>query len=278
MDKIRKALVATFISTLALLLQQEAPAQPNDQENGPLEVGYVIITPASGDAGGLVVFETFGMKQGNQTMDAGVLPSGMCTRVIFFVDIHGKLSHNLGVAISNPGDSDANILMTLRDADGLLLAEQPITVLPGRQTSRFVTEFFADQPSVPQNVTGSIIIESDIPVAMIGFRLRGMNFSTLPTTILSELSPLPDLGDGVGGPGALILPHFAAGGGWSTEIVIVNTGTESITVRVDLFGRDASPLIVRLNGESNSSFTDIVIPPGGVFILSPKNGNGNGPF
>ena len=109
-------------------------------------------------------------------------------------------------------------------------------------------------------------------------RFRGANFSTLPATNLSSPIPVPVISTGVGGPNAVILAQFATGGGWATEIVIANSGAADLTVRVDLFGQDGNPLIATLNGESKSSFTNILVPKGGVVTLAPRNWDGDSDF
>ncbi|HLB86401.1 MAG TPA: hypothetical protein VJK29_01985, partial [Terriglobales bacterium] len=67
------------------------------------------------------------------------------------------------------------------------------------------------------------------------------------------------------------------GGGWATELVLVNTGSSQVNARIDLFKQDGTPMTVRLNGESKSSFTALV-SAGGVFELSPKDGEGQSRF
>jgi hypothetical protein len=76
----------------------------------------------------------------------------------------------------------------------------------------------------------------------------------------------------------VLLPQFAAGGGWASEINITNTGTLPLTVRVDLFKQDGTPLTTRLNGQSGSSFVNLAVPAGGVVILSPRDANGDSRF
>jgi hypothetical protein len=82
----------------------------------------------------------------------------------------------------------------------------------------------------------------------------------------------------VGGPGAVILPHFVAGGGWASQIVIANTGTSSMTIRMDLFKQNGTPLTTELNDQTRSSFTGLTIPAGGILILSPWDDNGDDDF
>jgi|GEM_PF-3277806 len=245
--------------------------------NDPVQVGYAIATPSSSPSG-LVVFETFGQKEGNATTQAGVLPANMTTDALLFVRSDNNLTRNLGVAITNPGSTDANLTLTLRRADGSIVTTKILLVLAMHQTSQFVTELFSGTPEVNNGFNGTLAITSDTPVAIVGLRFRGVNFSTLPVTNLSPAMPVPLISTGIGGAGAVILPQFATGGGWETEIVIVNAGSSTLTVRVDLFKSDGTPLTTTLNGQSASSFMGLVIPAGGVLVLSPGNGNGGDDF
>ena len=245
-------------------------------DNGPIQTGYAVVT--SNSTSGLVVFETFGLKSGSDTTQAGVLPPDLTTSAVMYVSSNGKLSRNLGVAIVNPSSTNANVTMTLRKSDGSLLGTATITVPARQQKSQFVTELFSSQSSVPSDVTGMLSITSATPVSVIGLRFRGANFSTLPVTSLSASSPVPSISTGVGGAGAVLLPQFAANGGWATEIVIANTGTSSITVRLDLFKGDGTALVAKLNGQSGNSFTNITIPAGGVTSLAPRDSNGESRF
>lgn len=247
----------------------------NSADRSPVQAGYAVVTPTSGSPAGLVVFETFGEHQGNGMTQAGVLPADMTTNSILFFDANGRLSKNLGVAIANPGSAPANVSITLRDDVGNTLATLPLTVAAGSQIAKFVTGLFSGQPNVPKDLTGTLQVKSDVPVAVIGVRFRGINFSTLPATSLSSSSPVPLISTGIGGAGAVILPQFATGGGWATEIVLVNSGTASLVVRVDLFTQSGLPLPALLNNTLSSSFTNIVIPAGGVVILAPKDDDDN---
>lgn len=197
-----------------------------------------------------------------------------------FVSSSGRLSRNLGVAIVNPGDSSANVTLTLRDDKGTLLATKTIPVPARNQTSKFLTKLFSSESSVPKELTGTLAITSTTPIAVIGLRFRGSNFSTLPVTNLSSSTPaVPVFPNGAGGSGAILLPEFAAGGGWATEIVVANTGTTPLTVRLDLFKQDGTPLTTSLNGATaTSSFTSPSIPAGGVWTIAPRDDKGDSDF
>lgn len=272
----RFLLLAFLILGLGLLAAPEGFAAPPAANT--IHQGYVVITPTSAATAGLAAFETFGERRGPDTEQAGVLPSIMTTHSALFVSASGRLSRNLGVAIANPGASTATITLTLRDNTGKTLATTSFALPAHQQTARFVTQLFANASAVPRDLLGTLDITSDIPVAVVGLRFRGINFSTEPATILGPTSAVPAISAGVGGPAAVILAHFAAGGGWASEIVMANLSPTPLTVRVDLFGADGLPLSTTLNNQTGSSFTNIVIPAGGVVTLAPLDPDGDSDF
>ncbi len=244
-------------------------AQGNGNGNGQkLQVGYVVVTPTSTNTTGLAAFETFGEMRFGGFVQAGVLPSELATRAMLFVTTNSTLSRNLGIAIANPQPKAANVTFTLRDGSGSQVGTpQMVTIDPGHQTAQFITQLFAGQLPAAGEFDGTLTAESDQAVAMIGLRFRGMNFSTIPVTVLVGSSSTPDLI----GPGGLILPQFADGGGWASEIVLSNTGTQPLTVDVRIFDQQGNPLTVTLNGITASSQSGLTIPAGGVIILAPRN-------
>jgi hypothetical protein len=252
------------------VMAQDA-AMDKPDPSGTTQVGYAVISPVSGSTAGLVVFETFGEHRMSEVTQAGVLPSDMTTHSLLFVNASGRLSRNLGVAIANPAGTTANITLTLKGEDGVAVATKKITVTGHYQTARFVTELFAGQASVPSDFTGTLDITSDVPVAVAGLRFRGQNFSTLPVTTLSLPAQVPIISTGVGGAGAIILAHMAIGGGWAIELVIVNTSAAEAIVRLDLFTNTGTAMTATLNGQTQSSFTNIKIPAGGVVTLSQND-------
>lgn len=284
----RKGIIwVTLVFTLALALSSGialAQGQGNgngrnaedddDDDRSPISVGYAIVTPAASSTSGLVVFETFGRNRGEETTQAGVVPPNLTTDAVVFVNSDGRLSRNLGVSITNPNPTDAtNIVLTLRDDNGRQIGQKTVSVKSHFQQSQFVTELFRDQPNVPRDLSGTLRIQSTLPLSVIGLRFRGENFSTIPITSLAPVVPVPVpvYSTGIGGPGAVLLPQFAVNGGWSTEIILMNPGSSPLTVRVDLFKQDGTPMVVRMNRQSSSSFANITVPANGIFVLAPRN-------
>ncbi len=266
------------IAGLALLCLLLAPVvNPALAQNGinvnagKIQAGYVIVTPSAANTSGLAVFETFGESRFGGFIQAGVLPADLITSGMLFVTTSFRLSRNLGVAIANPQSADATVTFTLRNSSGTQAATKAVIVKSHNQSAQFVTQLFAGSLPAPGDFDGTLFISSSTPVAMVGLRFRGFNFSTVPVTVLSSTSALPTVATGIGGTGSLILPQFAFGGGWASEIVLSNSGTVNLVVRVDIFGQDGTPLAVTLNGTKASTFSSLTIPPGGVVILAPRN-------
>ena len=284
-------IITVVLLSAAVAVAEGRPAGkgPQDKDDHddrtPVQSGYAVVTPSTTSGTGLVVFETFGWRRGGDagTPQAGVLPPGLTTNAVMFVDSKGKLSKNLGLAMVNPNSSNVNVSMLLRDSNGSQLGATKIVNIPShQQVVTFVTQIFSGT-SIPRDVTGTLAItsagSSNLPVSVMGLRFRGSNFSTVPITDLSgNPGPLPTIATGVGGTGAVLLPQFVTGGGWATELVLMNTGTGIITVRVDLFNSSGNPLSATLNGHNASSFTNLNIPPGGVLILAPRDSDGDDDF
>jgi hypothetical protein len=65
--------------------------------------------------------------------------------------------------------------------------------------------------------------------------------------------------NGPQGASALLLPHIATGGGWSTEVVIANgTGLEQ-TIDIDFYNQDGVIVATEQN---------VDVPPAGVILIN----------
>ena len=277
-NRLSMLLLMAFVFVQGLCLR--ASAQTNDyDDSAPVQVGFVVITPPAGFAGELIVFETFGLNQGGtQIYQAGIIPGDLTTEAMIFVNKSSRLSRDVGFALVNPAAVQAKVTMILWDANGIFVGTKIIFVPLRNQVARFVSELFSGV-SVPDEFTGTLTLESDSPVGLTVLRRRGPSFSTMPITNLSPSKEIPVILPGVGGPGAILLPHFVAGGGGASEIVIVNNSNQNlINLRVDLFKQDGTPLTTRMNHLSNSTFFATLIRPGGVFTLAPRDANGDSRF
>lgn len=262
--------------------------QPVDDHDDTalVQVGYAVVTPATTNIG-FTVMETFGLKEGEQTTQAGFPAPDLITSATMFVDVSDRLARNVGVAMVNPGNAATSVTLILRKSDGTPLASKSITLEPRRQTAQLVTELVPVQsssggiggpPAPLAEYTGTLSITSNSPISMLGLRFRDARFSTMPVTNLGTAQPLPILSLGVGGANASLLPQFAANGGWATQIVVSNSGSSSASFRVDLFKQDGTPLTAKMNGTSGSTFAGLIVAAGGALVLAPRDVNGDDRF
>ena len=205
----------------------------------------------------------------------------MTTKGVLAVTTNRAVGRDLGLALVNPynpNNGDANVILTLRDAQGTVVgAPRNMTLKPLEHKSQFISEFFSDRAEL-QDFTGTVTFESSLPLAVVGLRFRGENFSTLPVIPLGPITAVPALAGGAGGAGTFILPQFAIGQGWASEVVVVNYSNESHSVQVDFWAENGQPLTVGMNGQTASTFTNVVVPAGGILILSPRDNTGSSPF
>jgi len=145
-------IITVVLLSAAVAVAEGRPAGkgPQDKDDHddrtPVQSGYAVVTPSTTSGTGLVVFETFGWRRGGDagTTQAGVLPPGLTTNAVLFVDSKGKLSKNLGLAMVNPNSSNVNVSMLLRDSNGSQLGATKIVNIPShQQVVTFVTQIFS---------------------------------------------------------------------------------------------------------------------------------------
>ena len=259
----------------AILLMLCCPAFAFPQQ-ATVKAGYAVVTPLT--PGRFTVTETFGLKIASDSMQAGTLAADLTTNATLFVNVSDRLGRNSGVALINPWTQDARITLTIRREDGVSLGSKTIFVPARSQTSQLITGLFSDLQSFPRELAGMMTVKSTMPVGILALRFRGPIFSTEPITRLDQAISLPVLLPGVGGSGALVFPQFAVGGGWATEFVIANLDTTILRFRIDIFAQDGSPMAVSLNGKTANTFFDLLVFPGGVLTVAPRDANGDTQF
>lgn len=262
----------------ALMASPQTQTQDDHNDTGPVQTGYAVVTPSFG-APGVTVMETVGLRQSGQATQTTITPPQLIQSGIMFVNESVLLSKDIGIAVVNPNSSLASITFTVRKNDGTTLQTRTIQVPTRSQTVEFLTQIFANGSVLPTEFTGSVEIDSTAPVSVAGLRFRNGNYSAIPFVPLTSLtSTLPVIATNVGGSGASLLPLFVAGGGWATEIVIANTNSSSVTVRLDLFTETGSSLTTALNGQNFSSVTNLTIPAKGILVYAPRDRNGDDDF
>jgi hypothetical protein len=196
----------------------------------PLQAGAVVVTSTAGSLpSAAVVFSSYN-GTGGLASQAGVLNSPLTTNSRMYVEkSFSSLTRDSGVAIENPNSSAATVQLILVSLDGLFSAANTIIIPPNGHMSAFIDQsalMGSAASSIPSNFQGVLTLSSNVPIAPVTLRSttnqRGENlYSTLPVV---------DLNNPPTGP--LYLPQIADGGGFTTQIILINTSSSpgSITM------------------------------------------------
>jgi hypothetical protein len=140
---------------------------------------------------------------------------------------------NTGVAIANPNSVPATVTFYFTDINGQNFGQGTATISANGQIAAFLNESpFLGSASL----FGSFTLNSSQPVAVIA--LRGFTnergeflITTLPVADLSAPTDIQPI----------LFPHFADGGGWTTQILLVNTTDAMMAGSVQFAGLSPQP-------------------------------------
>ena len=227
----------------------------------------------------LVVTSSFGAirEDGTVISDVGVGESELGTEFTIFADTIG--TNDTGVALTNPHDDDpVDIEMTLRDAGGVVVAQEQLHLEPRGHTALFVHQLFPEVPGI-REFEGTVVLKSTTaaaagdgtlmsrpageaaPVSFVGLTLRisGTVFTSVPMVP----PPAPDADHT-----KLGFPQAADGEAGdlsvSTTPVIFNVTDREASGVIEFFKGDGSFNEVRVGGVATSAIP-FEIPPRGVF-------------
>ena len=234
-----------------------------------VRVGYGRIRANTGSTtpSGIAIFQ-FRNSQGVLISEAGVPAAEPVLEGRLFAEVNGSV--NTGLALANPNDVPAIISFYFTDTHGANFGMDSFELGALQQTAKFLNEppFNGESP-----VLGTFTLESSVPIAVIalrGFTNEADEFlvTTLPVAPLSSASEE-----------TVYFPHFAAGGGWVTQVILVNPTDLTITGTVGFLGPGsetiaASPMILTLDDGSTGSDFDYSISPRSSQRFTTSNPSG----
>ena len=239
-----------------------APLPITDVEQGSVRSGYAVITPDSNSAAPAATVTFGAVSNGILQSQAGTTPMPPLTEGSLFPGI----GRNLGIAVVNTTSTTSTVTFTLKDSNGNTAGPAlTFDLAPQQQFSRLLTQLYSD--AIGSSFLGSLRVQGSSSISVFGLRFSGTEFSILPVAANTMANP----------GNVLVLPQFAMGGGWATQIALVNDSTAPVSGRIDLFDTSGKPMALKLNGATQSTFS-YSIPAGGVFLLAPRDANGESPF
>jgi hypothetical protein len=237
---------------LLLLLPTVSAAQTSTTSP---EVGYVRMLPDEGNSSpaGVAIFGY--RNNGVLITEAGVPASQLVQSGRIFVDVNGPV--NTGIALANPNAVDAEISYYFTDTAGNSFGQGVFTLPADHQIARFMTEPPFNGSS---SMEGTLTFTSSAPVSSIA--LRGLT-NERGDYVLTTL-PVSSLGRGFGGS-SLVFPHFADGGGWTMQVVLINPGDTALSGTLQFTGQGSKnanprPVRVQINGVTSSTFSYTIAP------------------
>ena len=141
----------------------------------PVVQGYAIVG-ASVPVQSTAVFQILD-GAGAPTLEAGIAGTQEATFQSATVSLGELGSVDTGVALANTSDTTASVSLQLVNTDNVELGFRRIDMEPGTHMAGFVPGLF---PGAPANFAGSILINSDVPVAATVIRtLSGLVSASL---------------------------------------------------------------------------------------------------
>jgi hypothetical protein len=169
-------------------------------------------------------FAIFHFNPNNQEAVVPMETRNAASYLLAFDNTNGVLT---GVALENVSLQNASIGVIIRDSTGAQIGTGAVPLNPFGHTSFVLSTQFP----VTANIRGTI--EFDTPaggqISALGIRYTGGTLTTIP--VLANVS-------NTGG----LMAHLAAGAGWQTTFVLVNTGTTPANATLSFYGDSGGPL------------------------------------
>ena len=232
-------------------------------------VGYGRVRPDAGATtpSGLAIFAS--TQGGVLVAEAGVPASRPISEGRIFAEVNAPVT--TGLAMANPNNQDATIAFFFTDLTGTDFAHGSFILAANQQTSSFLDQ---DPFNSPPAVLGTFTFTSSVPVSVIA--LRGFTnerdeflITTLPVFPLTTASE-----------DTIYFPHFADGGGWTTDVILVNPTDTTISGNVQFLGpgsetTSGSPVTLILTDAQVGTTFDYSIPPRSSRRLQTSNPAGS---
>jgi hypothetical protein len=237
---------------------------------GTLVQGYTRIQPTSGSTtpSGVAIF---GLRQNNVLVsEAGVPASPLIQNGRIYAEVSANAYLNTGIAVANPNNHDAVIAFEIRDTAGLVVRSGAFTLAANRQRAAFLD---AEPFLGPKPVQGTLSFNSSVAVSVIALRTFTNERSEFLMTTLPVIdTSLP------ASAGTQFIPHFADGGGFTTNILLVNPSDTAVSGTVQFYNQGSgsiagTPTNVNIGGQINNTFPYTVAGRGSVKLSTAGAGS-----
>ena len=235
---------------------------------GSLVTGYARLQPGPSNTtpAGVAIFSY--RPQGIVVSETGVPDAPLMASGRTYAEVSATGAVNTGLALANPNNVGVRISFDLRNEGGNIVRSGFKDLEPREHFSGFLDQdpFFADR-----GFRGTFSYTATLPVSVIV--LRGLFNERAASEFLMSTLPVIDLSLGTR-TGTQVIPHFAAGGGFTTQILLVNSTGSPQTGTIEFLDagsptRTGLPLEVNIDGSSKSN-TNYLVPANGAakFVIT----------
>ena len=228
-----------------------------------VQVGYgrIDIPAGSPALAGVAIFGS--VSDGTLVAEASVPASTPVLGGRIYAEMRGPV--NTGLALVNPNQQATSISYYFTDAEGVDFGHGVFVLGSNQQIARFLDQ----DPFYGPTMQGTFTFNSSAPVAATALRGFTNERSEFLITALPVASLAPT------GRQAVLIPHYADGGGWTTGVILVNPTERTIAGTVQFLDQGsettvAAPIVLTVNGTAGSTF-DYRIPQRSSMWLETSN-------
>lgn len=206
-----------------------SPASVNAGSVRIVPNGINLTTPVGA---GVFSFETSG---GLMVTQSGVPSAAPTTHARIYVDLSG--GHDTGLAVTNSGSQLLPLTLQAFQADGVtpVGTSSTITLPANGHISSFAGQLIT---GLPAGFSGVVDLSSSLPFAALTLR----SLTNIRGDFLLTLFPIADYTQPA--PAPIVFPQIAAGGGYQTQIIVLNTDPNTRNILVSYFDDKGNPLDV----------------------------------
>jgi hypothetical protein len=216
--------------------------------SSPLAVGSAQINQTGAVAAG---FAIFGLRQNSVLVSEATFPAAsLVNEGRIYVEIGGGV--DTGVAIANSNSQSVDIAFYFTDSAGTEFGANVLTLPPNGQIAQFLSQAPFNGGSGLIGTFTFFTLRSDPDVRVGAIALRG--FTNERSEFLLTTLPITPVGQR-GLFGGKILPQFASGGGWTTQVVLVNPEDTEEAGTISFTDQTGAPSSIASENGSGSSFT-----------------------
>jgi sugar lactone lactonase YvrE len=211
-----------------------------------LTTGYGRIRPISGATPSGVAI--YGYRSGNYLIsETGVPASPLLTSGRIHAEVGDPV--NTGLAMVNPNNQIATVQFSYADLQGTTVGAGTFSIPPNGQMARFLSEA-PFKTFTGDTFLGTVTFTSNVPLSAIAIRglyndRRDFLMSTLP--VLDLQAPFAT--------GAAVIPHFAAGGEWNTQLLLINPSDLPLAGTVEFRDDNGNIINASIPGQITSTYS-----------------------